>query len=62
MAQLLDKLSGTSFVRDAVCIGFTVNEGMSILENAGLMGIPIPAPLKKALDVLNADQEGSRNA
>lgn len=62
MANLLDKQMGANYVRDAVCIAFMVNEAMSILENAGLMGIPIPAVITKALDVLNADQEGSRNA
>lgn len=58
MANLLDKQIGASYIRDAVCIAFMVNEAMSILENAGLMGIPIPAVITKALDVLNADQEG----
>ena len=58
MANLLDKQTGANYIRDAVCIAFMVNEAMSILENAGLMGIPIPAPLKKALDVLNTGQEG----
>lgn len=57
MANLLDKQTGANYIRDAVCIAFMVNEAMSILENAGLMGIPIPAPLKKALDVLNTGQE-----
>lgn len=58
MANLLDKQTGGNYIRDAVCIAFMANEAMSILENAGLMGIPIPAPLKKALDVLNTKQEG----
>ena len=58
MANLLDKQMGANYARDAVCIAFMVNEAMSILENAGLMGIPIPAVITKALDVLNADQEG----
>ena len=57
MANLLDRQTGTNYVRDAVCIAFMVNEGMSILENAGLMGIPIPAPLMKVLDTLNTSQE-----
>ena len=29
---------GTEYLRDAVCIGFIANEGLSIIENAGLMG------------------------
>lgn len=57
VANLLDKQTGANFVRDAVCIAFMINEAMSILENAGLMGVPIPAALKKALDILNEKQE-----
>lgn len=57
MANLLDMQIGGNYVRDAVCIAFIANEAMSILENAGLMGIPIPAPLKKALDVLHTGRE-----
>lgn len=59
VATRLDLILGTEFVRDAVCIGFTANELISIVENAGLMGIPIPAALKKAIDILQekAEQE-----
>lgn len=52
VATRLDLIIGVDFVRDAVCIGFTANELISILENAGLMGIPIPKILTKAIDVL----------
>ena len=52
VATRLDLILGVDFVRDAVCIGFTANELISIVENAGLMGIPIPKALTKAIDVL----------
>lgn len=48
----LDLMLGTSYIRDAVVITFAVNEALSILENAALMGLPLPAVLVKALDVL----------
>ncbi len=48
----LDLAIGTTYIRDAVCIAFTVNETLSIIENVGLMGVPIPEVLKKAIDVL----------
>ena len=48
----LDIAVGTTYIRDAVCIAFITNETISIIENAGLMGIKIPAPLEKAIDVL----------
>lgn len=59
MANLLDKQIGADYVRNAVCIAFIANEAMSIIENAGLMGVPIPGVIKKALDVLNTSQEAN---
>ncbi|WP_024293532.1 phage holin family protein [Lacrimispora indolis] len=40
----------TNCIRDAVIIGFLPNEFISIVENAGLMGLPLPAILVKAID------------
>ena len=48
----IDIMLGTTYIRDAVCIGFCVNELLSIMENTSLAGIPYPNVLKKALDVL----------
>lgn len=53
----LDITLGTDYIRDAVCIAFITNELLSIIENAGLMGIPIPAPIKKAIDILRSKEE-----
>ena len=53
VAYRLDLLRGEgTLIRDAVTIGFTINEGLSILENAVLMGLKVPGPLRKALEVL----------
>lgn len=48
----LDKLLGVDFVRNAVIIGYAVNELISIIENAGLMGVPVPDVLQKAIEIL----------
>lgn len=53
IANRLDMQIGTSFIRDAVCITFITNELLSIVENAGLMGVPIPNAIKKAISVLH---------
>lgn len=52
VAHLIDRLIGTNYIRDVASIAFCLNEVISILENAGLMGIPIPKVLRKAIDVL----------
>ena len=48
----LDLAIGASYIRDAVCIAFMVNELISIVENAGLMGLPVPAIITNAIDIL----------
>ncbi len=51
-AVRIDILIGMNYIRDAVCISFCLNELLSIVENTSLMGIPYPAVIKKAIDVL----------
>lgn len=53
IAARLDLLMGTDYLKDCVIIAFIVNESLSIIENVGLMGAPLPAVLVKAIDVLN---------
>lgn len=53
----LDVAIGTTYIRDAVCIAFMANELISITENAGLMGIPIPAVVTNAIGILKKKGE-----
>lgn len=53
----LDLMTGQPFVKDAVCIFYICNEALSIVENAGLMGLPIPNVIKKAIDLLHNKEE-----
>ena len=53
----LDLAIGTAYIKDAVCIGFMVNELISIIENAGLMGVNVPTPITKAIDILKDKNE-----
>lgn len=48
----LDLAMGVTYIKDAVCIAFIANELLSIVENAGLMGLPIPSVITNAIDVL----------
>lgn len=52
VACRLDIVIGTSYIKDAVCIAFIANETISIIENAGLMGVPIPKVITNAIDLL----------
>lgn len=52
VAVQMDKLIGADYVRDAVCIGFCINEILSIVENLGLAGVPMPQAVTKALEQL----------
>lgn len=52
VAVQADRLLGVDYVRDSVCIGFCSNEILSIVENLGLAGIPLPPAVTKALEQL----------
>lgn len=57
IAYRLDLAIGSNYIRDAVVIGFIVNETISIVENAGLMGVPLPEVINKAIDILTSKSE-----
>ena len=57
VACRVDLLLDTSIIRDATCIGFCANELLSITENAGLMGIPLPRKLVDAIEVLRGESD-----
>ena len=57
IAARLDMVLEVEYIRNAVCIGFIANEVLSIVENAGLMGVPMPSMIKKAVDILKDTAE-----
>ena len=57
VAVRMDALMGADYVRDAVCIGFCVNEILSTVENLGLAGVPMPEAVVKALEQLQNVQK-----
>ena len=61
VAVRLDMALGTAMLKDAVVIAYIANETISIIENAGLMGLPIPKVITKAIDVLQSKSEGDQS-
>lgn len=53
----LDIMLGIMYIRDALIIAFIINELLSSIENAGLMGVPIPDALKNAIELLKNKNE-----
>ena len=58
IAHRLDVLLDASYIKTATVIGFITNEVISIVENAGVMGIPLPDAITRAIDILkNKERE-----
>ena len=54
MAHLLDRFLGMHILRSGVIVGFIINELVSIVENAALMGI-VSETIESALDLLKKE-------
>ena len=52
IAHRIDLVIGVDYIKNCICIAFICNELISITENAGLMGIPVPNIISKCIDVL----------
>ena len=52
MGAQLDILLNVEYIRYGLIIGFIIDEGMSIVENYGLMGFKLPETLSNAFDIL----------
>ena len=61
IAVLLDAAVGTHYVRSAVVLFFIGNEGLSLLENIGLMGVEYPAALRNMLEALREKGDGGEH-
>lgn len=57
VAYRLDLIAGTDFICNAVMAAYLMNELLSIMENIGLMGIPVPKVLSGAIDLLKQKSE-----
>lgn len=63
IANILDTkiIGGGSVLRSAVIFFYLSNEGISLLENAGHLGLPIPEKLKVVLEQLHDKERGGEN-
>ena len=57
VACQLDIVLGTNMIRNGVIIAFICNELISLVENVGLMGVPVPKVIINAIDVLKKKSE-----
>ncbi len=63
VGTLIDRIipATNAAVRTAVCMYYIANEGLSILENAAEMGLPLPSALKKVLGQIGAEEATTKN-
>lgn len=57
IAYRLDLTIGTNYIKDCLIIALITNETISLVENAGLMGVPLPDVITKAVDILQKKTE-----
>lgn len=58
IAHRIDILIGVDYMRTAVIIAFCADELISIFENAGIIGVPLPNVIKTAIDILKSKSDG----
>ena len=60
VGHILDSyvIQNGSVIRTAVIFFYLSNEGISILENASVLGLPVPQKLKDVLEQLKDGKEG----
>ena len=63
IANILDVhiMGGSGVVRGVVIAFYLANEGISILENAGKLGVPYPEKLKEVLEQLKESEDENAN-
>lgn len=59
VAHLVDRALGDAHLfRDAAIFFFLSNELLSVIENLGRVGVPIPPAIQRAVEVLRGKSEG----
>ncbi len=59
----LELATGVSYIRESIIYGFSMNELISLIENMGLMGVPMPEAVTRAIEILKTrgDNDNEKN-
>lgn len=57
LGAALDTALGSTVIQSMIICMYIANEGLSIIENASLLGVPIPKALKDALEIMRRKSE-----
>ena len=57
----LDLFFNIDYLRNGTIVAYCVNELISIIENAGLMGVYVPEIVKRGIDLLNREVDDNEN-
>lgn len=57
VANLADQAVGTQIIRDAAIFFYLANELLSIIENSGRIGLPVPPIITQAVEILKGKSE-----
>jgi len=57
VANAMDMVFGMDYLTSAVCLFYCIQECLSVLENLGKCGVPLPKKLVDILDVLDEQNE-----
>ena len=60
VSMMLDNATGANYVRSAVCLFYAGNEGLSLLENVGLMGVEYPSIVRNMLEAMRENGDGAQ--
>ena len=55
VATMLDFALEMELLRDVVVLFYIAEEGISVIENSALLGVPIPKKMRQVLDVLEEE-------
>lgn len=60
-ANSIDKALGVDYIRNLTIFAFMAQEGLSIVENAILLGIKVPDSIKNGLDIIDKSKDNQKH-